>query len=215
MIRMVLVLLSGLLVSMAVNASGGNRMYNVTITNLTKAQIFAPALLATHSSSISMFNPGDAALPELATLAESGNTAPLQSLLDSLSSQVQDTNTSGGMLFPGESVTIEISATNSQNLLSLAAMMVSSNDAFVGLNSLVLPSKTSTTMAPAYDAGSEVNDEDCANIPGPPCGDMDDSGISEGGTIYISNGIHGIADLDPAEWDWKNPAMRVQIQRMK
>lgn len=214
MIRMISLFLAGLLFSLSAYAQPGQRGYEVTITNLTKAQIFAPALLATHSSSINMFEPGDPALPELATLAESGNTAPLEALLQTLPGLVLDTNTSGGMLMPGESVTVKINASRGFNRLSLATMLVSTNDAFAGLNSLVLPSHMSTTMIPAYDAGSEVNDEDCANIPGPPCGDADDSGVSEGGTVYISNGIHGIADLDPAEWDWRNPVARVHIQRV-
>jgi hypothetical protein len=210
---MISVLLLGLLFSLSAFGSGGQRLYKVTITNLSKAQIFAPILVASHKNTVNMFEPGDAASPELATLAESGNTGPLEALLQSLPSQVLDTNTSGGMLMPGESVTIEIAANRSYNRLSFAGMLVSTNDAFAGLNSLMLSNHMTTVTVPAYDAGSEINDEDCANIPGPPCGDVGDNGVYEGGFVYVSNGIHGIADLDPAEWDWRNPVARVEVVR--
>ena len=143
MIRMISILMLGLLFSLSAFAQAGPQGYFVTVTNLTKGQIFAPIVVATHKSTIQMFEPGDAALPELATLAESGNPGPLQALLDSLPTLVQDTNTSDGMLLPGESVTIKIIGSRAFNRLSLAGMMVSSNDAFIGLDSMVLPESPS------------------------------------------------------------------------
>lgn len=189
--------------------------YEVTITNVTKAQIFAPTLVATHRSGIQIFNVGKPALPELATLAESGNPGPLQDLLDGLNRSVSDTNNSGGVLMPGESVTVQITAGSRYDRLSLVAMLVTTNDTFAGLNSVELPRYSSSFMIPAYDAGSELNDESCENIPGPPCGDMDDSGNTGEGFIYIGNGIQGIGDVDPAEYDWNNPVASVQIRRMR
>ena len=189
--------------------------YEVTITNITKAQIFAPTLVATHRHSIQIFNVGDPALPELATLAESGNPGPLQDLLDGLDRKVIDTNHTDGVLMPGESVSLQVTASSKFDRLSLAAMLVTTNDTFAGLNSVELPRYMSSFMVPGYDAGSELNDESCENIPGPPCGDMDDSGSAGEGFISIGNGIQGIGDVDPAEYDWNNPVALVQIRRMR
>ena len=213
MIRMTSVLMLSVMLSSAAFA-GGDRDYEVTITNITKNQIFAPVLMATHKSQISLFTPGMPALPELATLAESGNPGPLQALLDGLPNLVLDTNHTGGMLFPGDSITLEISGSSHYNRLSFAGMLVSTNDAFAGLNSMELPKRSASFVVPAYDAGSELNDELCTHVPGPPCGDMTDSGDAGEGFVYIGNGIRGNGDIDPAEFDWNNPVARVQVRRM-
>ena len=215
MIRKLSLLSLGLLLSATAWADDSERNYEVTITNITGAQIFAPVALATHKSEISMFTPGEEALPELATLAESGNPGPLLSLLDGLPALVMDTNTNGAMLHPGESVTIEISGSNQYDRVSFAAMLVSSNDAFAGLNSMELPKRMSSAMVPAYDAGSELNDENCDNIPGPPCGDMDDSGEAGEGFVYIGNGISGNVDVDSLTYDWNNPVAHVVVKRVR
>ena len=55
------------------------------------------------------------------------------------------------------------------SMISFASMLVSTNDAFIGSNHLDV-SKSRTMMLNAYDSGTEVNSEDCAYIPGPPCG---------------------------------------------
>jgi hypothetical protein len=98
--------LFGLTVSVSVLAMGPTRDYEVTITNITKGQTFTPSLVVTHKSDIRLFTTGEPALDELATLAEAGNTAPLQALLDSVPNLVADTNTSAGLLGPGESVVV-------------------------------------------------------------------------------------------------------------
>ena len=214
MIRKLSLLSMGLLLTATVFADGDIRYYDVTITNITGAQIFAPVALATHKSHFSIFTPGEEASSQLATLAESGNPGPLLGLLNSMPGYVLDTDDTGGMLFPGDSVTVTISGSNHYDRLSFAGMLVSSNDAFAGLNSMELPKRMSTAMVPAYDAGSELNDEDCANIPGPHCGDSDDSGEAGEGFVYISNGISGDAGV-PSVYDWNNPVASVVVQRVR
>ena len=69
---------------------------------------------------------------------------------------------------------------------------------------------------PAYDAGTEVNDEKCENIPGPPCDDKGANGVEEGGVVHIHNGIHGIGGdgVEPAEHDWRNPVAKITVTRV-
>ena len=111
----------------------GDRTYQVKITNLTNAQSFTPILLAAHSPDVQMFFAGTAASPELQTLAETGDTGPLAAVLASLPG-VSDMTTSAGLLTRGVTVELMITAGPSATRLSLAAMLIPTNDAFVGLN---------------------------------------------------------------------------------
>jgi hypothetical protein len=75
-------------------------------------------------------------------------------------------------LEPGGSTTIEVEGQPGLGRISLAAMLIPTNDAFLAAQNVRLPRghEAITIVVPAYDAGSEPNDEDCKNIPGPVCG---------------------------------------------
>ena len=75
--------------------------------------------------------------------------------------------------------------------------------------------KTATAVSPVYDAGSEINDELCISIPGPVCGGAAISPEDGEGYVHIHAGIHGIGDLAPATYDWRNPAARISVVRVK
>jgi hypothetical protein len=198
--------------------AGHNRTYDVTITNLTRAQSFTPVLVVSHrSNSHLLFNAGEPASEELAALAEGGDTNPLNKLLDETHG-VSNTTTSEGLLDPGKSVTIKIKVRSRRDRLSMAAMLIPTNDAFFSFQNLYLPRghRSVVKYSPAYDAGSEPNDELCVNIPGPVCGGEGGSpGVSGEGYVHINGGIHGIGDLTPATYDWRNPVARVVIKRTR
>src|SRR6056297_2414190 len=61
-----------------------------------------------------------------------------------------------------------------------------------------------------FDAGSEANTENCEHIPGPPCGSAGVR-VADGaeGHIALHGGILGVGELDPTEWDWRNPVLEV------
>ena len=196
--------------------------YEVTITNLTPGQTFTPILAATHRSSISFFELGQPASDEIAEMAESGSTAGLEALLASVPNLVFDTastgpvlDATGGLLGPGESVTIEIQARGQFSRLSVAGMLIPTNDSFVALNNMQLPRFNRTYTAIAYDAGSEINDEFCANIPGPFCKGAGSSVEDGEGYVHVSSGVHGIADLDAAVFDWRNPVALISVRRQR
>ena len=214
--RALAVLVSMLLASSTVLADGaGHRKYAVTITNITSGQTFTPLLVVTHKRSISLFEPGEPASAELATLAESGDVAPLAAVLDGMPAGVFATAASGDLLGPGESVTVEIRGGSPFRRISIAGMLIPTNDTFVALNSAYLPIRDQSYTVPAYDAGSEFNDELCANIPGPTCGGTGDSVEDGEGYVHISRGISGIGDLEPTNYDWRNPVARISIKRIR
>ncbi|MBA4176127.1 MAG: hypothetical protein C0505_06155, partial [Leptothrix sp. (in: Bacteria)] len=132
-------LLAGL-AAVALGAQADQRRwtYEVTVTNVTYNQRFTPLLVATHQPAIRYFTLGQPALPQLAMLAEDGNVAPLRAVLDG-SPLVHATVAGDGLLEPGKSVTIPIQGNPWRDRLSLAAMLIPTNGAFVALNAVQLP----------------------------------------------------------------------------
>ena len=196
--------------------------YAVTVTNITRGQTFTPILVATHKAGVRLFELGQPASAELATLAEEGMTAPLEALLSGMPG-VKDVQSSGALLPPGESVTIMVRTQGTFDRVSLASMLIPTNDGFFALNGVEGPRGRAvmTLISPAYDAGSERNDERCMSIPGPffaECGGPGGGVMAVGGEegyVHIHAGIHGIGDLVAADRDWRNPVARITIQRMR
>ena len=191
--------------------------YQVTITNLTQAQFFTPILVASHDSGQPVFQPGQPASPELEAVAEGGDTGPLMTLLDG-NEDVYDMAVSEGLLAPGASVTVTVEGKRDSRYLSLVSMLIPTNDAFVGVSGVKVPRKKNspaTLLVPAYDAGTEVNDESCAHIPGPVCGGEGMSAAGGEGFVSVHAGIHGTGDLAAHTYDWRNPVAAVTIERMR
>lgn len=187
--------------------------FDVTITNLTRGQIFSPPVLATHAPSAAIFQPGAPASMELQLLAEDGDNGPLAALLGG-AADVFDVQAAGAPIMPGSSATFTITADTTNPLFSMAGMLISTNDAFVGLDGVRLPLRGERFLAEAYDAGTEFNSEDCAFIPGPPCGAgaVHDPAPAEG-YIYISNGVQGIGNVPKETYDWRSGVALVEIER--
>ena len=222
MLRSIALAMTALLLAAGAQADNRLRSYEVTITNITKSQTFTPQLVATHNRSVRLFTLGQPASPALEMLAEGGATQPLTDMLLNLGANTQ---TNGALLLPGETITVTVEAYRGQ-VLSLAAMLIPTNDTFVALDRVRLPSYgTSRYVAVAYDAGSEANDQNCANIPGPRCmGDGFSSGPqdSDEGYVHVGNGFHELgADdgagnevLGPLTYDWRNPVAQVTVRRL-
>jgi hypothetical protein len=196
--------------------------YEVSITNLTYNQRFTPLLLTTHRPTLSLFKLGAPASAELRVLAEEGNVAPLKTLLDSLP-EVQATAAGAGLLAPGKTVSLRIEANPWRDRLSLAAMLIPTNDAFVALSGVSLPMPgggPAQYTAVAYDSGTEVNDELCSSIPGP---DFPECGGSGGGArvgggegfVHVHRGMHGNGNFRAAERDWRNPVAQVSVRLVR
>ena len=202
--------------SLYTGASFADEMYKVTITNITRGVSFTPILAITHKAGHPLFNLGDAASDELAAIAEGGDTAPFsEKLLNS--GMAYGAASSSGLLAPGASVSIMVAADGDFEYLTVASMLLPTNDGFIAVNGMKLPDgkKTKVMYSPGYDAGSENNDELCASIPGPFCkGEAFSAGQGEG-YVHIHGGIKGIADLDAANYDWRNPVAKITVMRVK
>ena len=195
-----------------------SRTYVVTITNLTRGQIFSPPIVYSHRGHFNLFQLGAPASEQLQPLAEDGDYGPLVEQLtgneDVLDYTAADPANPESFILPGQSLVMEVTARGFFRYLTLASMLVTTNDGFLALQKLKLPLRGEKTVTvPAYDAGSEANNEDCGFIPGPPCGSggVRDAADAEG-YVHIHAGIHGGADLLPAERDWRNPVALVSVK---
>ncbi|MCA1651623.1 MAG: spondin domain-containing protein [Acidobacteria bacterium] len=189
----------------------------VTVTNITQGQVFTPIVAASHKNSIKLFRLGQPASEPLEVLAEAGDTGPLTTALAS-SPAVLDIADSGAPLPPGESVTLSIATHGTFRFVSVAAMLVPTNDAFFAVNGVEGPRGRDvvTHYSPAYDAGTEANDELCTHIPGPPTACQGEGFNPARGVdnfVHIHPGIHGIGNLSAARYDWRNPVARITIRR--
>jgi hypothetical protein len=198
-------------------ASGNGKAFEVTITNITKGEIFTPIMVASHGPGIKLFKLGKEASTELEILAEGGDTGPLSGRLKGAGAL--DVVTTGDVLPPGHSVTVHVRTNRRNDRVSVAAMLVPTNDAFFALNGVQGPRqhRSKTYMSSAYDAGTEFNDEMCVSIPGPPfiCTGEGYNRESGEGYVYIHSGIHGIANLSAADHDWNNPVAKIKITQVR
>jgi hypothetical protein len=107
-------------------------------------------------------------------------------------------------------------------------MLICTNDGFTGVDSLRLPNHVgdSVTLNTAgYDAGTEINTEDFADIV-PPCQglvgvssadggtDQSNPALAEGGVIHHHDGIVGGNDLLPGTHGWSDPVAEVTVERV-
>ena len=120
------------LVSVDAFADRKKAHYELTVTNITKGLLFTPILLLAHKKGVNLFTPGSPASEALEELAEGGNTVPLTTML-SMNPKVGPIMTIGA-LGPGETIIAEIPVERGFNYVSLASMLLPTNDGFIALN---------------------------------------------------------------------------------
>lgn len=240
-------IVTGCALSSASYADPHSITYEVSITNLTSAPFLSEPVVAIHSKKFKLFELGKAnTSPGLEVVAETGSpTALIEELKQnpyiSNVRYLMGTAPNGG-LFSGETVTGTFEASKEFSYVSVYSMIAPSNDAFVSANSVKGPrhkGKELVVLSPAYDAGTEANNELCdtavptdvndpdsipipppmrpricvftPTIPAPPI-----SAVGRGGegTILIHRGFQGIGDLNPAMFDWRNPTAKIVIKRV-
>ncbi len=198
--------------------SASERTYRVTVTNLTGGQPLTPLVVATHSKSTRIFRKGHEASAGLQSLAENGGVPDLVAEL-SANPGVGDVAVAGsGPIAPGETVYTEVVSTPGARRLSVAGMLICTNDGFGAINSVKLRARTQVVYGSAYDAGTEINTENYKDLV-KPCDNMGQSGTSnpelaEDGVVRRHRGIKGGASLDPAIHGWHGPVIKVTIEEI-
>lgn len=140
--------------------------YEVTVQNLTYGQPLSPIAAVLHDEG-QLWMIGESASEALEKLAEAGDASDVLALPVVLASAQSE-----GIVMPGMSTTFSISIDdNAMSNISLASMLVNTNDAFTGLNKISLAElevgTSWTSFVGVYDAGTESNSEASGSIPGP------------------------------------------------
>lgn len=208
------ILALALLSLFALPALAQAQTYDVTITNLTKGQVLSPPVVFSHRGSFDLFTPGEPAIPELAAVAEDAANEPLIALLTA-EPRVGDVAVGSDFVPPGASITVRLNARGSTRYITALGMLVTTNDAFFAAEKRA-PSSATSTYAVAWDAGSEANTQNCAHIPGPPCGN---GGVrvqnGAEGYVYVHAGVQDRGSLSQEDHDWRNPVAKVRIRRAR
>ncbi len=214
---------AGAMALLAMGGAANAETFEISITNLTNAQIFSPPLVAAHPSGTAAFSAGQSASAGIEDMAENGATDTLADALEGIGADVEQ---SGGPVLPGDTVTLTLTTGGGNRLISAVGMLVGTNDAFFGLGAVRPRGKSNTYRVVAYDAGTEDNDEICAHIPGPPCaasGNLNPDGATdEGGNplqldvVHVHRGIQNVGDaaFDSGTYDWRNPVAQITITRV-
>ncbi|WP_460312159.1 spondin domain-containing protein [Aliiglaciecola aliphaticivorans] len=199
---------------------------SVEIQNLTQGIYFTPILVAAHTPDASLFELGETASAEIEAMAEMGSLDGLMTIGTSVNADMV-ADPAGGLLAPSMSTSTALMTDDSNTVLSITAMILPSNDGFVGLDNWSIPSEagTYTFYLNAYDAGTEANDELRTSMPVPPPLDpllgSDGSGVTSeesNATVHIHRGnigddeaSGGTSDMVNSIHRWLNPVAKVTV----
>ncbi|WP_434939817.1 spondin domain-containing protein [Shewanella sp. HL-SH8] len=204
----------------------------VSVTNLTHGNHFTPLLIAAHNSDSHLFHAGEMATPALQKMAEGGDISDLNTAVTGANG-VTLANPAMGLLAAGASIKDVMLDTGDNTHLSIVAMVLPTNDAFIGLDSWKIPTEagTYTVYVNAYDAGTEANDEiinggGMSGVPGIPAapggnGGANGTGVMDGadnmyvhthpGVLGDTDPAGGASDLDSRIHRWLNPVAKVVV----
>lgn len=204
----------------------------ISVTNLTQGLYFTPLVITAHTAEAKLFSVGDMASPELQMMAEGGDISGLVGILSTVEADVSE-NPAGGLLAPAMTTTTMLDTQDVNMYLSIASMVLPTNDGFVGLDSWMIPTEagTYTFTLNAYDAGTEANDEivnggGASGVPGIPAapggyGGTGATGVTmteENTYIHIHRGnlgddddMAGKSDLNNMVHRWLNPVAKVTV----
>jgi hypothetical protein len=205
----------------------------VKVTNLTTGQPMSPPLWAIHDYKRHLWQVGEQATNGATLIAEDAFASPLNALLQT------DPHVLGAALAlppitnpvtpppipPGGTREFDIGTRGKFNRVSMIWMLVRSNDAFTGLDSLWLGAdngkkgkksnkgklKNRNLTVNAYDAGTEKNNEQGAFIPGPPFGHMF---VRDQDAQFIAPHPGLRQDGDLAAYIWQDPVARIEITKL-
>lgn len=203
--------------------------YSILVTNLTAGQPFSPLAYSVHYPGFSPFVVGTPASPGLEKIAESGATDDF--LADAkANAHVLLADHAAGLTLPGQTTTLNVSvmldaAKMNELQFSFVNMLGNTNDGFSGIDSLAIGAlgvgESLIVNAMSYDAGTEMNSESQATVPGPAGGgegfnamrdDMVDQVTMHPGVVTHDDGKVDSTLAQIHRWD--NPVAKIVITRV-
>jgi len=154
-------------VAMPDSMPASTQSYQISISNLSYAQPLSPVAVIVHDNSYSGWTLGSPANDGLEQLAEGGDNSEFINAENALL-----TASGEGIIMPGATETIDVVVDEVPEVqLTLATMLVNTNDGFTGVTGLDIASlavgDSRVIELPVFDAGTEANLELAGSIPGP------------------------------------------------
>lgn len=151
--------------------------FQITFTNLSN-QLLTRPVVAIHDSSIHLFQIGEVASDPVRDIAETGADAELVAFAtDAANADVVSAAGVAGdgvidvpFFTPGQTATLSLTTDQADHVFSAVNMVICTNDAIAGFDSISLPTGTEplTMTAVVYDAGTRQNQQDSNTFfPGP------------------------------------------------
>ncbi len=143
--------------------------FEITVTNLSANQPLSPLAALLHDGDYKAWSIGGVASSGLEVLAEGGDNS---TFISDDASMLMTSASGSEPVGPGASDTLTVTADLASVMqITLASMLVNTNDAFTGttgldVSTLAVGDSMKQTL-PIYDAGTEANDELAGTIPGP------------------------------------------------
>ncbi|NJO37245.1 MAG: hypothetical protein HC871_06030 [Rhizobiales bacterium] len=121
----------------------------IRIVNITRGQVFSPVIAWSHKRDFGpLFDFGEAASDQLREIAENGDVVPMEALLAG-DGDVLDIAIGTGPIPPGGEETLTLEAAGSARAVSLASMLVNTNDTFFALRGVDVRKGDVEVFAPA------------------------------------------------------------------
>ncbi|VAW75804.1 FIG01200911: hypothetical protein [hydrothermal vent metagenome] len=225
-------LIAGLVLAGGIHSTVQAQELTVEITNLTNGITYTPLLVSAHNHHTDVFEISEPASASLQAMAEGGSLDGLVADLEAAGAD-NAVNPADGLLAPGATATAHLSTSKRNRYLSVVAMLLPTNDGFVGLDSVRIPKHygSYTFYLNGYDAGTEANNEiinggGAPGVPGIPGDPGANSGTAATGVtdsehntlVHIHRGVlgdmdlnGGVSDLNAAVHHWLNPVAKVVI----
>ncbi len=213
---------SALLLQGCNNDNNPHRSFNIEVTNLSNHQPFAPVAAVLHKPGYDGFNLGSTASEGLEMLAEGGDPSAFIAEAEA-DNKVINTTSGTGILISGGSETLKLQGISPKPRLTLAGMLVNTNDGFIGLDEVDISGlgigESMVLHARVYDAGTEANSEAATDLPGQngegfnAARDDRDFIVVHSGVVSQQDGLTGSA-LD-ASHKFDNPGAKIVITRLQ
>lgn len=153
-------------ITLLFSASSQAASLEIKILNATSSLYFAPFVIAASAANQGAYVLGTPASAGFQTLAEFGNPTPLADALvntgvSAVVMSFPNTPPNAGFLGPGQSASRTLETTPTQTHLSIAGMVLPSNDAFTGIDNWLIPTQPGVYHfdLDALDAGTAINNE--------------------------------------------------------
>jgi hypothetical protein len=196
--------------------------YKVSLKNLTYSQPLSPMIVSYHRGSEQLFALGEEVDVSFEMLVEGGDNSTLMKDLNR-KKHISSVVGGNGVIPPSKTDSVVIKG-RPTDCISMASMLVNTNDAFIGSNCLDVSSlgvgQKIVVDLLVYDAGTESNLESSTTIPGPAGGGegfnpkRDDNNFVtiHPNVVTKDDGLSGSVLTQEHKWD--NPAAELTIERI-